>query len=114
MSSIAAINLALKFVLELAALSVFAIWGAVTGPGAWAVVLAVAAPGAFVVLWGRFAAPRAAHRLPVASRIPFELTLLGLACPALVGIGATGPAIAFACALVVNAAGAFAFQQWSA
>lgn len=107
-------NLALKFVLELAALSAFAFWGAETGSGVWGAVLAVALPGAFVLLWGRFAAPRAPQRLSVVSRVPFELALLGLACPALVGIGATAPAIAFACALVINVAGAFTLRQWSA
>ncbi len=37
-------NLAVKFLLELAAFAALAYWGARTGHGAWAIVLAIAAP----------------------------------------------------------------------
>lgn len=49
-------NLALKFLLELAAFAAFAVWGADAGSGVAAVVLAVAAPLVAILLWGRFAA----------------------------------------------------------
>jgi hypothetical protein len=74
-----AANLALKFLLELAAIAALAYWGATAADGVPAVALAVGAPALFIVLWGRFAAPRAAHRLPARSRIPFELGLFALA-----------------------------------
>jgi hypothetical protein len=63
-------NLALKFLLELAAFAAFAVWGADVGSGAIAVILAVAAPLVAVLLWGRFAAPRSAHRLSMTGRRP--------------------------------------------
>jgi hypothetical protein len=51
-------NLAVKFLLELAAFAAFAYWGAVTWTGAAAVVAAIAAPAVAVAVWGVFAAPR--------------------------------------------------------
>jgi hypothetical protein len=88
-------NLALKFLLELAAFAAFAIWGADVGAGASAVILAVAAPLVAVLLWARFAAPRSAHRLPQGTRIPFELGVFFLAALA-----------------ALNALGLTAFDRW--
>jgi hypothetical protein len=102
-------NLALKFLLELAA---FATWGADVGSGAFAVVLAVAAPLVAVLLWGRFAAPRSAHRLPIGSRIPFELGVFLLATLALLAAGHAAAAIVFAALVALNALGLTAFDQW--
>ncbi len=45
---------------------VLAVWGWRTGDGAWRIVLAVAAPLAFAVVWGLLFAPRAPVRLPCA------------------------------------------------
>jgi Protein of unknown function (DUF2568) len=100
-------NLALKFLLELAAFAAFAIWGVDVGSGAFAVVLAIATPLVAVLLWGRFAAPRSAHRLSKSTRIPFELGVFLLAALALL---TTGHAVAALAAL--NAVGLTAFDQW--
>jgi hypothetical protein len=105
-------NLLLKFLLELAALASFAVWGAETGSGAAAVVLAIAAPLAMVVLWGRFAAPRAAGRLPVRTRIPFELTVFALAAVGLLTVGHTIAAIVLAGVVLVNSLLLTTFDQW--
>jgi hypothetical protein len=105
-------NLLLKFLLELAALASFAIWGAETGSGVVAVVLAIAAPLAMVVLWGRFAAPRAPGRLSVRTRIPFELTVFALAVVGLLTVGHTVAAIVLAGVVVVNSLALTAFDQW--
>jgi hypothetical protein len=107
-------NLALKFLLELAALASFAFWGAETGSGAFAVVLAIAAPLAMALLWGRFAAPRASHRLPPRTRIPFELGVFALAVLAHFAVGRVATGIAFAALVAINAIGLTVFDQWEA
>jgi len=111
-SALAATNLALKFLLELAALALLAYWGAVAGDGFAAVALAVAAPALMIVLWARFAAPRSPHRLPPRARIPLELALFALAAAAGYAAGAAIAATVFVAVAVVNAAGLTAWGQW--
>jgi Protein of unknown function (DUF2568) len=107
-------NLLLKFLLELAAFATFAAWGAEAGSGIGAVVLAVAAPLVAVLLWGRFAAPRSAHRLPRRTRVPFELAIFALAVVALIAVGHLAIALALAAAIALNAVGLGAFDQLEA
>ena len=52
-----ALNLALKFLLELAALAAFGLWGASITSGVVAVMLAIGLPVIVAILWGVFAAP---------------------------------------------------------
>jgi uncharacterized protein DUF2568 len=59
----AAFELALEFGLELAALPAFAYWGTTLHGAAVSALVAIAAPLAMIVLWGRFAAPRSSRRL---------------------------------------------------
>jgi hypothetical protein len=73
-----ALLLALRFLLELAALAALAWWGAGVH-----VALAVAAPVAFAVLWGLFVAPKARIVLPLAARRAVELALWSAASAAL-------------------------------
>ena len=105
-------NLAVKFLLELAAFAALAYWGASIGHGAWAVVAAIAAPLAAVLIWGRFAAPRARRRLPVAARVPLELAVFGLAAAGLATAGAVTLAIIFGAVVIVNAVLLTLFRQW--
>ena len=93
--------LAVKFVLELALLGAAAWWGADTA--GWP--LAIAAPLAVALLWGRFAAPRSAHRLDRGARIAFELGMFALAAAGLVSVGAlpAGAALLLAAVLVTLA-----------
>jgi Protein of unknown function (DUF2568) len=105
-------NLALKFLLELAALASFAIWGADSESGALAVAHAFLAPLIVALLWGSFAAPRSGHRLPRATRIPFELTVFALAVVALLTVGHTAWAIVLAVVTAINAAVLTALDQW--
>jgi hypothetical protein len=109
-----AANLALKFLLELAAIAALAYWGATAADGVPAVVLAVGAPALFVVLWGRFAAPRSARRLPLRPRMALELGLFAVAALALVLAGSPVLAAVFAVLVVVNAALLTVFDQWEA
>jgi hypothetical protein len=108
-----AANLAVKFVLELFALGAFAYWGATAGNGVGAVVLAIAAPLAAGILWGRLAAPRARHRLPLRQRVPFELTVFALAALALLTLS-LAVALAFASLVIANSLLLTVFGQWEA
>lgn len=111
-TALASTNLAIKFLLELCALALLAYWGAVTGDGAWAVVLGIAAPAAMIAVWGRFAAPRSAHRLPPPFRIPLELALFALACAAGFAAGAKILSITFALVALGNALAMTRLRQW--
>jgi hypothetical protein len=63
-------------VLYLAAFAALADWGAGLGHGPLAPAAAVLAPALAILVWGRFAAPGSAHRLPAAGRVPLELVAL--------------------------------------
>jgi Protein of unknown function (DUF2568) len=104
-------NLAVKFLLELAAFAALAYWGARTGHGAWAVAAAIAAPLAAVIVWALFCAPRARRRLPVPTRAPLELAVFGLA-GGLAAAGAVTLAIVFGAVVIVNAVLLTVFRQW--
>ena len=109
---LAAINLAVKFLLELAALALLSYWGAVTGNGVLSVVLALAAPIAMILVWGLFAAPRSARRLRPQARIPLELGVFGIAAAAGYAAGATVAAVVFAAATTLNVVGLTLLRQW--
>lgn len=109
-----AANLAIKFLLELAAIALLAAWGARTGHGLVSIVLAVAAPAAMIVLWGRYAAPRASRRLPARRRIPLELAVFAVAGLLAYLSGLHALAITFAVAVVLNAIALSALNQWEA
>ena len=114
MAALRAGNLALKFAVEIAALAAFAYWGASLDGSLLSAVMMVLAPAAMIVLWGRFAAPRARRRLARPARIPFELTILLLAAVALLAAGEGAFAVVLAAAVVVNALLLTAFGQWEA
>jgi hypothetical protein len=105
-------NLAVKFLLELAALAALAYWGARTGHGVWAVILAIAAPLAAVIVWALFCAPRARRRLPLPTRAPLELAVFGLAAGGLAAAGSVLLAIIFGIVVLLNAALLTVFHQW--
>ena len=109
-----AANLALKFLLELAAIAALAYWGATAADGVLAVVLGVGAPVVFIVVWGRFAAPRSGHRLPLRPRMVLELGLFAVAALALVLAGSPVLAAVFAVVVVANGALLTVFDQWEA
>jgi hypothetical protein len=100
MTILKAVNLAVKFALELVAVAAFAYWGAGVG-GVLGVVLAIAAPLTAVLLWGRLAAPRSASRLPLRLRVPFETGVFALAALALLS-ASIAAAVTFMAVVVVN------------
>jgi Protein of unknown function (DUF2568) len=95
-----AVNLAVRFGLELCALAAAAYWGsqAVSGPGRW--LLAVAAPALVAAVWGMFVAPQAKVALPVAARRAIEACVF-LAAAA--GLAVSGQAVPGVILLVVAA-----------
>ncbi len=107
-------NLALKFLLEIAAFAALGYAGAVVGSGVWAVVLAVALPAVAIAVWARWNAPRSAHRLPPNARIPCELTVFSAAALGLLSTGAVTWAVVFAVLVVINAVLMTALHQWEA
>lgn len=111
-SALRAANLALKFLLELAAFAALAWWGASVGSGVVSVLVAVAAPLAAVVLWGLFAAPRASRRLPLRSRVPLELAILGLAAVALSAVAGAAAGVVLGALIVLNAVLLTLLGQW--
>ena len=105
-----AANLALRFLVEVAALAALAYWGAHTGSGAVKVVLAIAAPLAGAVVWGLFAAPKAARRLPRAPRVAVEAAVFAAAAAGLAVTGQGVLAAVFVVVAVVNGALVYAWD----
>ena len=100
-----AANLALRFLLELAALAALAVWGVHTGHSALAdVALGVGAPLVAAVIWGVFAAPKSQRRLQGAALVVLQLAVLGAGAVALAAAGHPVPAAVFGVAIAVNAA----------
>jgi hypothetical protein len=105
-------NLALKFLLELVAFAALIFIGARLASGVWAVVLAVLLPVIAIAVWGRWNAPRSAHRLPARYRVPLELLIMGGAGVGLVLVGAPVWGIADLALIALNAFGLTVFHQW--
>jgi hypothetical protein len=104
-------NLALRFLLELAALAGLAYWGAHTGGGALAVLLAVAAPLAAAVVWGLWCAPKSARRLPQPARTVVEASVFGLGAGGFADAGQGVLAAVFVAVAAVNWVLLFAWSQ---
>ena len=87
------INLAVRFLLELAALLALGVWGWRQGEGWLQFVLALGIPFIAAALWGIFRVPNDPGPAPVAVpgvlRLALELAFFGLATWALYDIGAT-------------------------
>ncbi len=109
---LASANLALKFLLEVAALAAFAYWGANTGEMPWSLLLAIATPSAVAAAWGRFAAPKSESRLPLQQRIRFELTVFTAAVLALLAAGVPAAAVAMSALVILNAVLLTVLGQW--
>jgi Protein of unknown function (DUF2568) len=99
-----AVNLAIRFALELCAIAALFYWGTQTGDGLVSWLLALVAAGLFVLVWGTLLAPRAPRRLSMRARIPLELVLFGLAGLALALAGPSWLGIAFVVGAYANIA----------
>jgi hypothetical protein len=97
-------NLALRFLLELAALAALAYWGVHAGHSVLAdVVLGFGAPLLAAVVWGTWAAPKSARRLHGTALLVVQLAVLGAGAAALVAAGHPGLGVAMAAVIAVNA-----------
>jgi hypothetical protein len=94
-----AANLAVRFLLELAALAALAYWG-------WGVswVLAIAAPAAWIALWATFGSPKARVTLSTPQRIAFEAVVFAAAAVALWAAGQEVWAVVLCAAWAANRA----------
>jgi hypothetical protein len=98
-----AANLVLRFALELAAIAALIRWGLDAGAStATEILLAVAAAGLFIAVWGRWIAPKAANRLQDPARLIAELAIFAVAAAALAIGGHTALAIGFAILVAAN------------
>jgi hypothetical protein len=83
-----ALNLALRFTLEVCALAALGYGGWHTPLPGWArLLLAAGLPLAAVVLWGRWVAPKASHPIHDPLRLIPEWVVFGGATIALIGTG---------------------------
>ena len=95
-------NLALAFLLELCALAALGYWGVLTGGGpVTKTSLGIGAPLFAAILWGLFAAPRAAVSAPLVG-LGVKVLVFGSAAVALYATGHRILAIAFVVLVVVN------------
>lgn len=93
-------NLTLRFILELAGIVAFGIWGlAVSGP-----VVAAVAVAAAVLVWALVVAPKTRNGLSQPQKDVVGTAILLLAAVALVAAGNPVAGVAFGVVVVVNAA----------
>ena len=97
------VNLAIRFLLELAGLGAVAYWGYQTPSSqAGRIALAVAAPVAIGFVWARVAAPRASNSLGQRTRMVVGSVVL-IACDlALLTVGQVRLGIVLAAAVTLN------------
>lgn len=99
-----ALNDGVRFLLELCALAAIAYWGWRTGNStASKLVLAVGGVVLVAVVWGVFRSESdAIVEVPAAARIVIEVAVFAAATAALVAVGRTSLAIAFAVLAAIN------------
>ncbi len=103
------INLAFRFLLELAAIFTFGFWGYSQAGGATGVLLAILLPLLFAVLWGVFAVKgdpsrsgKTVVQTPGILRLLLELGLFGLAAWMLLDLDHSLIALIFGSAVVIH------------
>jgi hypothetical protein len=102
---LANVNLALRFVLELAGIVALAWWGFHAAEGPAGIILGLGAPALLIVIWGLFIAPRARYPQPPAFRLVVGTVLLEGAAAALLAAGAVAAGLALGALVALNAAG---------
>ena len=111
-SAVRTANSVVRFLLELTALTVLALWGwHALGGQPQRLLLAVAAPLVAATAWGMFVAPRASHFLGLPGRLVVEVLVFGSAVLALVGLGHPASAAVLALVAVLNTALVHAWRQ---
>jgi hypothetical protein len=101
-SSVRGLNLALAFILELAALAALGYWGHCTGSSTFtSLLLGIGIPLIAAILWGLFAAPRARYPNPHL-KIAIKALVFGTAFFALIDKDQNGLAIMFGALAIGN------------
>jgi hypothetical protein len=96
----------------LTALAALGWWGFATGDGTVArLLLGIVAPGAAIVLWGLFAAPRARFRPPLVGVLLVKAVVLGGGVYAVHAVGHPVTAVIFGAVVVVNTGLAETFRR---
>ena len=99
-----ALNLAVRFLLELCALLSLMYRGIHTGDTmAEGIVIGALTAGAAIFVWWKLVAPKSASRLTDTGRLLVEMAVFGLSALALAAAGQTLVAISFAVVAVLNA-----------
>ena len=110
MRVVAALNAALRFLLELAGIAALGIWGWTVGAGSLLqIVLAVGAPLLLIVAWAMLIAPRSRSPLDQPTRFVVGSGLLLVAAVAVGAAGAPAVAAVLAILIVLNTGLAFVF-----
>ena len=112
LGALRASNLALRFLLELAALTTFGYWGATSGAGRVpSILLALGLPSIAAALWGLFISPKARFGTGVVGRASLGLLVFLLAAAALWSRGRAPRAATFASLAVVSSVLILIFPQ---
>jgi hypothetical protein len=113
------INLAVRFLLELAALASLAYWGWTRGDGGWRYLLAIGLPLIAAGLWGTLAVPGDRSRsggapVPVSGivRLILELGLFAFAAWALYDAGQTALSLILAGIVIVHYGASYDRIAW--
>lgn len=103
MDIVKALNLLVRFLLELCMLAAVGYWGFKTQSG-WTmkILLGIGLPILIAVLWGLFVAPKATYPLTGVSHLVLELILLGSGAVALFASGKPKLGWIYILILVVN------------
>jgi hypothetical protein len=109
---VASLNLAVRFLIELAMLFSFGFWGwqQVSGQPMRTLV-AIALPVLAAAIWGGFVAPKARRRLEDPSRLLLEVILFGSGAAALMHAGARTAGVVLAVVAGLSLALMFVFGQ---
>jgi len=100
-----ALNLAIAFLIEVAALVAFASWGFQLSAAGWVrVLVGIGVPLVTAVVWGLLLAPRATFKLPMVAKLLLKAVVFGAATAAIIASGGLVLGIVFAVIVAVNTA----------
>lgn len=85
-----------RFVLEVAAIVIYAAWGFLSWPMPWNIVFGIGGPVLAILIWALFVSPKAVLRTDLFVRTIVEVILFAAAALALWDLGWGVPALVFA------------------